>query len=149
MMLLSDLYEEQKIAYQAMLEVSHNQLVWASKKDHDDYSFAQFQALLDKRQNLINQIDQLILKIRDLQVELRLEGGSTAAESEKIRQYNDLLMSLATNIKAKDDECDIIIKSKLDKMTKKIGNLKKNQTAAKAYVPQHYQDEGFFYDHRK
>ncbi|MGE5404692.1 MAG: hypothetical protein ACM3PP_07115 [Candidatus Saccharibacteria bacterium] len=149
MEVLLDLYEQEKSAFQEMLQVSDDQLIWALTEDHNDESFAQFQTLLDKRQNLIHRINKLVLKIKDLQATVTVNDGGTFTESEKIRQYNDMLLGLATNIKARDDECDAILKRNVAKMKQKISNFKRSQNAAKAYFPQDYQDEGLFYDRRK
>ncbi len=120
MMLKNKAESEQKELYKGMLAIAQEQVKVLQEEDVD---VERLTALIDKRQEIIN----------------KLEALGEITRSNKVLQ-------LMTQIRDLDKNNEVILRRRVDEITKKMAEVQQNKKANRAYEPDMRPNDGVFVD---
>lgn len=148
---------QQAQLYQEILDISAAQVELCRQLDEDDASLDGLLQMIDHRQAIMEQIDELMLRLHKLREEIGLigpDGQSAAVElgSERYDEYRlrvQKILNLVSSICANDEKSQELLQGKLNHITQKLNELRTGRKALQAYTGEVPPGGAWFFDKKK
>lgn len=131
--MVTDLFEQKKETLQQIHDLTQDIKYVVEQEDYD-----QLEELLDKRQSLMNKVNDVDIELQGLKID-------ATANNTFLNEIKDILKETI--------ELDREIKARLGQemvsLKQKIKTLRGNKNLKQAYYPQQRQNSGYFIDRKK
>ncbi len=137
-------YAQQLIAYQELFQLTQQLEGLCTKEELEEEEVELLVQLLDRRQGIIEEVDQL----NTVNSKLRGDLGESA-QGSRLVELLGARDHLLTKIVAINNRCGEALAEKLKKVGSAIDKIQAGKQLNKAYSGNEYQSEGFFFDQKK
>ncbi|MGR6837082.1 flagellar export chaperone FlgN [Syntrophomonas erecta] len=140
------LINQVQAVYDKMLAITEQQLEVIIKAQNNKEEIYKLQELIEQRQVLIKQINQLTGGSSEWIVE---ESTPGKAADQEWRKAVDYLQDTMTGIQKINQRCQELLQVLMEDTGEKLTRQRKTHQAVNAYTGSDHQDEAWFFDKKK